>query len=510
MLRFKTNPFATLNDGSATPETAVSPDAAAPVQAAVNAPPKSGHKLRQWALAACAVSALGLGLSVFQPTIQLAPSAVASGPVAAASTDATPVDGARGVQSYAPRLEQAMGSVVQVLVTQQGRAGMVGAGMGGGSDGGRGFAPQSGPAADGAAHWLVPAQMGPDQNRPNAVTPGQGGRMMPPGADPRGGSRGGPPMDPRGGPPRGGQPGGSGEVSGSGSGVIYNADRGLILTNHHVVDGASSIRIRLADGREVEGTLVGSDAATDIAVVRIPTQGLPRPIEAGPSEQVRVGDLAFAIGYPLGLERTLTMGIVSGLNRSGLGDGVEDFIQTDASINRGNSGGPLVDSQGRLIGINTAIFSPTGGNIGIGFAVPTQIAMSVARQIEANGSVRRGRIGVGIAPVTQEAATAAGLAAPQGALISAVEPGSPAARAGMREGDIVVSAGTRQVTGPRVLHAAVAVTETGQSLPLQVMRGRERIAMTVQIAPPRVADAAAGAPARGTPQPPARGGRQPG
>ena len=172
--------------------------------------------------------------------------------------------------------------------------------------------------------------------------------------------------------------------------MIIDAGQGIIVTNNHVIEGGSKFTVDLADGRLFDAVLIGTDKATDIAVLRIEGTGLAQ-VEVADSDTLRTGDLAFAVGYPLGLDQTLTMGVISGLNRSGLGDAVEDYIQTDAAVNSGNSGGPLLDSRGRLIGINTSILSGGGGgNDGIAFAVPTRIMLYVVGQIRENGQVRRG------------------------------------------------------------------------------------------------------------------------
>lgn len=410
-----------------------------------------------------AVAAVALGAAVLQPQISLAPVAAATPSSSSTGPASVPTDSTRGVASYGPQLAQAMGAVVQVLVVSP---------QSGHGDGSPRGAPMS--AAPGQLPpWLGDSQAAPRQPGQGSSSRGQGPNVMqspnPPGPDR--GQRGAPHRWADNAP----------QFNGAGSGVIYNAQRGLILTNHHVVAGATRVVVKLHDGREVEATVVGSDPATDIAVLRVSAQNLPQAVATSSSDEVQVGDLAFAIGYPMGLERTLTMGIVSGLNRSGIGEGIEDFIQTDASINRGNSGGPLVDSRGRLIGINTAIFSPTGGNIGIGFAVPSRIALSVAQQLESSGRVDRGRIGVSIGPVTPEAQAQGRLETPQGALIAAVEPGSPAARAGILSGDIVVQAGARPITNPRMLHAAVATTARGETLELAIIRAGRRVAVIVQV-----------------------------
>lgn len=269
-----------------------------------------------------------------------------------------------------------------------------------------------------------------------------------------------------------------------GSGVIVDAEQGLVLTNHHVVDQADEIDVRLRDGRELSAQLVGSDAETDIAVLRIPAQGLTA-VALGDSDQLRVGDFVVAIGSPFGLSHTVTSGIVSALGRSGLGiEGFESFIQTDASINPGNSGGPLVDLHGRLVGINTAILAPSGGNVGIGFAIPTAMVRAVADQLLDHGEVQRGLFGVTVQDPTPELTRALGVENTAGALVSRVDPGSAAAAAGLRPGDLIVAVNGRPVTGAGTLRAHIGLLRIGTPLQLELIRNGARLRLASTVADP--------------------------
>ena len=226
-----------------------------------------------------------------------------------------------------------------------------------------------------------------------------------------------------------------------GSGVIVSHD-GYILTNHHVVEAADQIEVALADGRKAKGRIIGSDPETDIAVIKIDLPGSIPAITFGHSEQAQVGDIVLAIGNPFGVGQTVTMGIVSALKRNHLGlNTFENFIQTDAAINPGNSGGALVDVNGNLIGINSAIYSPNGGSLGIGFAIPVSTAKQIMEQIIQNGSVTRGWVGVAVQEVTPELAESFKLGNVQGVLISEVVRGSPADKAGIYPGDILIGDG---------------------------------------------------------------------
>jgi Do/DeqQ family serine protease len=266
---------------------------------------------------------------------------------------------------------------------------------------------------------------------------------------------------------------------GLGSGVIVNAE-GHVLTNHHVVDGAEQIQIELTDGRTLSARLVGSDPPSDLAVLQVTGSPLPA-LALGNSDQVRVGDVVLAIGNPLGVGQTVTQGIVSAKGRTtGLSDGsFEDFLQTDAAINRGNSGGALINTAGQWIGINSQILSPSGGNIGIGFAIPSNMARVVMDQLVRDGRVRRGQLGVGIQPVTSDLARSLGRSSPGGVIVNEVVPGSAAARAGIQRGDVILSLDGRPVVDSNALRNRVASTRPGSVVTLEIVRdGRPR---TVQV-----------------------------
>jgi serine protease Do len=262
---------------------------------------------------------------------------------------------------------------------------------------------------------------------------------------------------------------------GMGSGVIVRGD-GHILTNDHVVNGADEVTVELTGGRTLDAKVVGTDKATDLAVLKVDGKDLPT-LELGDSEGVRVGDVVLAVGNPLGVGQTVTMGIVSAMGRAtGLGDGsYEDFIQTDAPINRGNSGGALVDVSGRLIGINSQILTPSGGNIGIGFAIPANMARNVMTQLIDHGEVRRGKLGVTIQQITPDLARGLGLATANGALVSSVESGGPAAAAGLERGDVITAINGSAVKDNNQLRNEIAALQPGTSIELTVQRnGKER------------------------------------
>lgn len=271
----------------------------------------------------------------------------------------------------------------------------------------------------------------------------------------------------------------------SGSGVIIDAANGIIVTNHHVIEDGQKFRVDMTDGRLVDATLIGSDKATDIAVLKIEASGLSQ-VEMVDSDTLRTGDLAFAVGYPLGLDQTLTMGVISGLGRSGMGDAVEDYIQTDAAVNSGNSGGPLLDSRGRLIGINTSILSGDfgGGNDGIAFAVPTRILLFVVEQLRANGEVTRGRIGATLASLNAERAVEAGLGFVRGAIVEDVQPGSPAERAGLQRGDIITRIQNRPVANAGSVQATVGIAAPGTPVTLIYLRDGREATTTLNVETP--------------------------
>jgi Do/DeqQ family serine protease len=268
----------------------------------------------------------------------------------------------------------------------------------------------------------------------------------------------------------------------AGSGVIFDAKAGYILTNAHVVENASEITVTLQDGRDLKAEVLGSDAPSDVAVLKVKPDGLSQ-ISLGDSAKIEVGDFVVAIGNPFGLQHTVTSGIISGLSRSGINpDGYEDFIQTDASINPGNSGGALVNLRGELIGINTAILSRSGGNIGIGFAIPVNMARSVMEQLIKYGSVKRGQLGVSMYTVTADIAHSLGLNSAVGALVSQVVEGSPADKAGVRTGDVITSVNGQPVKSNSELRNTIGLRRVGDKVEIGLVRDGKPLKITAIIA----------------------------
>jgi serine protease Do/serine protease DegQ len=270
----------------------------------------------------------------------------------------------------------------------------------------------------------------------------------------------------------------------AGSGVIVDAKNGYIITNHHVVENASEITITLLDNRTFSAKVIGTDEGADIAVLQAKQPNLVA-MALGDSSKIEVGDYVVAIGNPFGLQHTVTAGIVSALGRTGInpdGGGYEDFIQTDASINPGNSGGALVNLRGELVGINSAILSQSGGNIGIGFAIPVNMAKSVMDQLIRYGEVKRGVLGVQLFPVTPDVAKQYGLSEASGALVARVEKGSAAERAGVKTGDIIVSLNGAPVKGPGELRNAIGMLHVGDKVEIGVLRDGKARQLTASIA----------------------------
>lgn len=269
-------------------------------------------------------------------------------------------------------------------------------------------------------------------------------------------------------------------LSSLGSGVIVSKD-GYVLTNHHVINGADEIQVALRDGRETLAEVIGTDPESDLAVLKIDLDDLP-VIELTDSADVAVGDVALAIGNPFGVGQTVTMGIISATGRNHLGlNAYEDFIQTDAAINPGNSGGALVNPEGSMVGINTAIFSRSGGSQGIGFAIPANLAHSILDELVTQGRVIRGWLGIEAQALSRELAASFGLQTPQGVIVAGVVNGGPADKAGLEPGDILLSVDGQTIWDARATMSEVASILPGTSLPLTIVRSGERMEMTLEV-----------------------------
>ncbi len=262
---------------------------------------------------------------------------------------------------------------------------------------------------------------------------------------------------------------------GLGSGFLISED-GKIVTNNHVVEGAETVSVKLADGREFDAKVIGSDPLTDVAVLQLDTDEKMPFVSFGDSDEMRAGDEVIAVGNPFGLGGTVTSGIVSALSRDINSGPYDDYIQTDAAINRGNSGGPLFNNAGEVIGMNTAIFSPDGGSVGIGFAVPSDLVQRIVTDLSDDGTITRGWLGVQIKPMPEDIANVLGYDAPKGAVVEKVTPDSPAAKAGLTDGDIILSFNETEIVDLQDLTRAVAATDPKAVVPVTVLhKGKEKI-----------------------------------
>ncbi|HEX3754524.1 MAG TPA: Do family serine endopeptidase, partial [Rhizomicrobium sp.] len=287
-------------------------------------------------------------------------------------------------------------------------------------------------------------------------------------------------------------------VTSLGSGFIIDPS-GYIVTNNHVIENSDQITVTLNDGTSLPAKLVGRDLKTDLALLKVSSR---KPLPAthfGDSDKARIGDWVIAIGDPFGIGSTVTAGIVSARNRNINAGPYDDFIQTDAPINRGNSGGPLFDMQGNVIGINSEIFSPSGGSVGIGFAIPSNLARDVVAQLRQFGIARRGWIGVRIQGVTPEIADGLGLTSTQGALVAGVTPGGPAAKAGLQNGDLIVGFDGKPVADERVLPRVVADTPIGKTVNIDILRKRRKASLHITVA--KLADETPDRPVKALPTP---------
>jgi serine protease Do/serine protease DegQ len=274
-------------------------------------------------------------------------------------------------------------------------------------------------------------------------------------------------------------------INSLGSGVIINKNQGYILTNNHVIDKADEIIVNLTDGRQLTATLIGKDPEADVAVIQVPADNLTE-LPIADSDKLRVGDFVVAIGNPFGLGQTVTSGIISALGRTGLGiEGYEDFIQTDASINPGNSGGALVNLRGELIGINTAILAPSGGNVGIGFAIPTNMAMTIKNSLVKHGKVHRGLLGVTTQDLNHELVKAFELENNKGALISRIQANSAADRAGLEPGDIILAVNGRKIKNSYAIRNIVGLLAIGSEIEIEILRNKQRKIISAVIGKPQ-------------------------